>query len=223
MLPRKLVLLHRKTANPNCIFRSRFWSKVDESHVVTEKWDPHEPPRDCEEASNTISTTRSMPEPRSYYASLANLTKTREWEEADFYTRISQINPRVHAVLQRHWLDAGVAAAAARRRPTSTLVSTRSTAAWMPFFSVTSSRLRFDADDRSRRRQTLEQLVKDLALAARIQVLRNRGYALSGDEDDLSKELDKPADSEGARIVQDPAVGARRGSSGAALLCCEAS
>lgn len=43
-----------------------------------------------------------------------------------------------------------------------------------------------------------------LALAARVQVLRNRGYALSGDEDDLSNRLQVLE-----REVQDPAVGAR--------------
>lgn len=43
-----------------------------------------------------------------------------------------------------------------------------------------------------------------LALAARVQVLRNRGYALSGDEDDLSSRLQTLE-----RDVQDPAVGAR--------------
>ncbi|KZL83579.1 nucleoporin nup44 [Colletotrichum incanum] len=43
-----------------------------------------------------------------------------------------------------------------------------------------------------------------LALAARVQVLRNRGYALSGDEDDLRLKL-----VELERNVQDPALAAR--------------
>ncbi|EEY16150.1 nucleoporin nup44 [Verticillium alfalfae VaMs.102] len=43
-----------------------------------------------------------------------------------------------------------------------------------------------------------------LALAARVQVLRNRGYALSGDEDDLRLKL-----VELDRAVQDPALSAR--------------
>ncbi|ROT41016.1 hypothetical protein SODALDRAFT_330733 [Sodiomyces alkalinus F11] len=43
-----------------------------------------------------------------------------------------------------------------------------------------------------------------LALAARVQVLRNRGYALSGDEDDLRAKL-----AELDRSVQDPALSAR--------------
>lgn len=43
-----------------------------------------------------------------------------------------------------------------------------------------------------------------LALAAKVQVLRNRGYALSGDEDDLRAKL-----AELDRSVQDPALSAR--------------
>lgn len=43
-----------------------------------------------------------------------------------------------------------------------------------------------------------------LALAAKVQILRNRGYALSGDEDDLKSRLQALE-----RDVQDPAVSAR--------------
>ncbi|KAH6885354.1 nucleoporin complex subunit 54-domain-containing protein [Thelonectria olida] len=55
----------------------------------------------------------------------------------------------------------------------------------------------------ARRRQTTIS-ERCLALAARVQVLRNRGYALSGDEDDLSSRLQTLE-----REVQDPAVNAR--------------
>ncbi|KAL2754035.1 hypothetical protein ACRALDRAFT_2043135 [Sodiomyces alcalophilus JCM 7366] len=53
-----------------------------------------------------------------------------------------------------------------------------------------------------RRHVALQQ--RCLALAARVQVLRNRGYALSGDEDDLRAKL-----AELDRSVQDPALSAR--------------
>ena len=43
-----------------------------------------------------------------------------------------------------------------------------------------------------------------MTLAAKVQILRNRGYALSGDEDDLKSRLQALE-----RDVQDPAVGAR--------------
>lgn len=55
----------------------------------------------------------------------------------------------------------------------------------------------------ARRRQTTIS-ERCLALAARVQVLRNRGYALSGDEDDLNSRLQTLE-----REVQDPAVNAR--------------
>ncbi|TQS32139.1 hypothetical protein Golomagni_07554 [Golovinomyces magnicellulatus] len=55
----------------------------------------------------------------------------------------------------------------------------------------------------ARRRQTLIN-ERCLALAAKVQILRNRGYALSGDEDDLKSRLQKLE-----REVQDPAIGAR--------------
>lgn len=55
----------------------------------------------------------------------------------------------------------------------------------------------------ARRRQAMISQ-RCLALAARVQVLRNRGYALSGDEDDLSGRLQSLE-----REVMDPAVGAR--------------
>ncbi|KAI6785371.1 Nucleoporin-like protein [Emericellopsis cladophorae] len=45
---------------------------------------------------------------------------------------------------------------------------------------------------------------RSLALAAKVQVLRNRGYALSADEDELTRRLETLE-----RAVQDPAVGAR--------------
>ncbi|PHH84167.1 hypothetical protein CDD83_2367 [Cordyceps sp. RAO-2017] len=55
----------------------------------------------------------------------------------------------------------------------------------------------------ARRRQTAIS-ERCLALAARVQVLRNRGYALSGDEDDLKNRLQSLE-----REIQDPALGAR--------------
>lgn len=54
------------------------------------------------------------------------------------------------------------------------------------------------------RRRATALSERSLALAAKVQVLRNRGYALSGDEDDLNGRLQTLE-----REVQDPAVGAR--------------
>lgn len=54
------------------------------------------------------------------------------------------------------------------------------------------------------RRRATALSERSLALAAKVQVLRNRGYALSGDEDDLNGRLQTLE-----KEVQDPAVGAR--------------
>ncbi|TLD22221.1 hypothetical protein PspLS_08219 [Pyricularia sp. CBS 133598] len=54
------------------------------------------------------------------------------------------------------------------------------------------------------RRRHAELRKRSLKLAARVQVLRNRGYALSGDEDDLRIKLAALE-----RTAQDPALGAR--------------
>ena len=54
------------------------------------------------------------------------------------------------------------------------------------------------------RRKHAELGKRALILASRVQVLRNRGYALSGDEDDLRQKLVKIE-----KGLQDPALGAR--------------
>jgi nuclear pore complex protein Nup54 len=53
-----------------------------------------------------------------------------------------------------------------------------------------------------RKHATLQR--RSIALAAKVQVLKNRGYALSGDEDDLQRKL-----REVEKGVDDPALGAR--------------
>lgn len=54
------------------------------------------------------------------------------------------------------------------------------------------------------RRRHAELSRRYLALASRVQVLRNRGYALSGDEDELRQKL-----AQIDKHIQDPAMGAR--------------
>jgi nuclear pore complex protein Nup54 len=54
------------------------------------------------------------------------------------------------------------------------------------------------------RRRHAQLQRRSLALAARVQVLKNRGYALSGDEDDLLRKLQAVE-----RGVEDPALSAR--------------
>lgn len=163
----KLVTEKWDPANPNCVFKHYFYNKVDESHVPYYKPQPHEDPREWEEALQNKPAAGFMPVLCSGYAGVADRLKTQKRAVADFNTRLHQINGSLDSILQRHELETEVRAVAARRRQTT--ISERC-----------------------------------LALAARIQVLRNRGYALSGDEDDLSSRLQTLE-----RDVQDPAVGAR--------------
>ncbi|KAF4965931.1 hypothetical protein FSARC_6318 [Fusarium sarcochroum] len=163
----KLVTEKWDPSNPNCVFKYYFYNKVDESHVPYYKPQPHEDPREWEEALQNKPAPGFMPVLCSGYAGVADRLKTQKRAVSDFNTRLHQINGSLDAVLQRHELETEVRAVAARRRQTT--ISERC-----------------------------------LALAARIQVLRNRGYALSGDEDDLSSRLQTLE-----RDVQDPAVGAR--------------
>ncbi|RGP75215.1 nuclear pore nup57 [Fusarium sporotrichioides] len=163
----KLVTEKWDPANPNCVFKYYFYNKVDESHVPYYKPQPHEDPREWEEALQNKPAPGFMPVLCSGYAGVADRLKTQKRAVSDFNTRLHQINGSLDAVLQRHELETEVRAVAARRRQTT--ISERC-----------------------------------LALAARVQVLRNRGYALSGDEDDLSSRLQNLE-----REVQDPAVGAR--------------
>jgi nuclear pore complex protein Nup54 len=154
-------------SNPNCVFKHYFYNKVDESHIPFYKPQPHEDPREWEEALQNKPAPGFMPVLCSGFKGVSDRLMTQQRAVSEFNTRLHQINGSLDAILQRHELETEVRALAARRRQTA--ISERC-----------------------------------LALAARVQVLRNRGYALSGDEDDLSSRLQVLE-----REVQDPAVGAR--------------
>lgn len=163
----KLVMEKWDASNPSCVFKHYFYNKVDEAHIPFYKPQPHEDPREWEEALQNKPAPSFMPVLCSGYAGVADRLRTQQRAISEFNTRLHQINGGLDALLQRHELDTEVRALAARRRQVA--ISQRC-----------------------------------LALAARVQVLRNRGYALSGDEDDLKVRLQTLE-----REVQDPAVGAR--------------
>ncbi|KAM0426199.1 hypothetical protein ACHAPT_008549 [Fusarium lateritium] len=163
----KLVTEKWDAANPNCVFKYYFYNKVEESHVPYFRPQPHEDPREWEEALQNKPAPGFMPVLCAGYANAADRLKAQKRAVSELNTRLHQINSSLDAILQRHELETEVRAVAARRRQTT--ISERC-----------------------------------LALAARVQVLRNRGYALSGDEDDLNSRLQTLE-----REVQDPAVGAR--------------
>lgn len=163
----KLVTDKWDPANPNCVFKHYFYNRVDEANIPFYKPQPHEDPREWEEALQKKPAPGFMPVLCSGYAGLADRLKTQNRAISEFNTRLHQVNGSLDAILQRHELETETRAMAARRRQAT--IGERS-----------------------------------LALAARLQVLRNRGYALSGDEDDLQGRLQGLE-----REVQDPAVGAR--------------
>ncbi|KAF1733132.1 hypothetical protein ACQRIT_003746 [Beauveria bassiana] len=163
----KLVTEKWDPANPSCVFKHYFYNKVDESHIPFYKPQPHEDPREWEEALQSKPGPEFMPVLCSGYAGVADRLKTQKRAISEFNTRLHQVNGSLDALLQRHELETEVRALAARRRQAAIHA-------------------------------------RCLALAARVQILRNRGYALSGDEDDLNRRLQKLE-----REVQDPAVGAR--------------
>ncbi|KAI8723803.1 hypothetical protein NCS52_00237100 [Fusarium sp. LHS14.1] len=163
----KLVTEKWDASNPNCVFKHYFYNKVDESIVPYFKPQDYEDPREWEEALQNKPATGFMPALCRGYAALADRLLVEKRALSELNIRLHQINSSLDAILQRHELETEVRAIAAHRRQTT--ISERC-----------------------------------LALAARVQVLRNRGYALSGDEDDLSSRLQSLE-----REVQDPAVGAR--------------
>ncbi|KAJ6446881.1 nuclear pore protein NUP57 [Purpureocillium lavendulum] len=163
----KLVTEKWDPSNPSCVFKHYFYNKVDEAHIPFYKPQPHEDPREWEEALQNKPAPGFMPVLCSGYTGVADRLKTQKRAISEFNTRLHQINSSLDAILQRHELETEVRALAARRRQTA--ISERC-----------------------------------LALAARVQILRNRGYALSGDEDDLKNRLQNLS-----REVQDPALGAR--------------
>jgi len=163
----KLVTEKWDPSNPSCVFKHHFYNKVDEAHIPFYKPQPHEDPREWEEALQNKPGPEFMPVLCSGYTGVADRLKTQKRAISEFNTRLHQVNSSLDAILQRHELETEVRALAARRRQTA-------------------------INERC------------LALAARVQILRNRGYALSGDEDDLNRRLQKLE-----REVQDPAVGAR--------------
>lgn len=163
----KLVTEKWDPANPSCVFKHYFYNKVDESHIPFYKPQPHEDPREWEEALQNKPGPEFMPVLCSGYTGVADRLKTQKRAVSEFNTRLHQINGSLDAISQRHELETEVRALAARRRQV-----------------------------------TINE--RCLALAARVQILRNRGYALSADEDDLKSRLQKLE-----REVQDPAIEAR--------------
>ena len=168
-IPEQILMIAEKwdPSDPHSVFKYYFYNKVEEANVPFYKPQPHENPKEWEEALQRKPAPGFMPVLCSGFAQLADRLKTQKRAVTDFNIRLHQVNKSLDAIMSRHDLETSVRALAARRR-----------------HAVLSERC--------------------LALAAKVQVLRNRGYALSGDEDDLRIKLQGLE-----RSMQDPALSAK--------------
>jgi nuclear pore complex protein Nup54 len=163
----KLVVEKWDDKSPNCAFKHYFYNKVDDANIPYYSPQPHEDPKEWEEALAAKPAPGFMPVLCAGFAGMAERLKVQQRALGTFNAKLHEINASLDAILSRHDLDTSLRTLAARRRHA--------------------------------------QLGRRcLALAAKVQVLRNRGYALSGDEDDLQTKLRAVE-----RGMQDPALSAR--------------
>jgi len=153
--------------SPQCAFKHYFYNKVEEAAIPYYAPQPHEDPREWEEALQNKPAAGFMPVLAAGFAGMAERLKVQQRAIGTFNAKLHEINRSLDTILEDHDLKTSVRSLAARRRHA--------------------------------------QLARRcLSLAAKTQVLRNRGYALSGDEDDLLTKLRAVE-----KGIQDPALGAR--------------
>jgi nuclear pore complex protein Nup54 len=206
----RLVTEKWDPASPSCVFKHHFYNKVDEAHIPFYKPQPHEDPREWEEALQNKPAPGFMPVLCSGYAGLADRLKTQKRAISEFNTRLHQVNGSLDAILQRHELETEVRALAARRRQTAISERCLALAAKVQILRNRGYALSGDEDDLKNRLQTLEREVQDPALGAREEELWSRLIVLRGYSDRLNKELDKPAGQDGEALDPDTEAKAKR-------------
>jgi nuclear pore complex protein Nup54 len=153
--------------NPNCVFKSYLYNKVDEAAVPHYRPGPYEDPSEWEEALQNKPGPNYIPVLCPGFKGLIARVKLQEKALREFNLKLHQINACLDEILSQHDLNHSVRAFQARQR-----------------------------------HDTLKR--RCLILAAKVQVMRNRGFALSSDEDDLRLKL-QTID----RSTQDPALTSR--------------
>lgn len=206
----KLVTEKWDPANPSCVFKHYFYNKVDEAHIPFYKPQPHEDPREWEEALQNKPAPGFMPVLCSGYTGVADRLKTQKRAISEFNTRLHQVNGSLDAILQRHELETEVRALAARRRQTAISERCLALAAKVQILRNRGYALSGDEDDLKNRLQTLEREVQDPALGAREEELWSRLIVLRGYSDRLNKELDKPAGQDGEGLDPETEAKAKR-------------
>ncbi|POR30904.1 Nucleoporin nup44 [Tolypocladium paradoxum] len=206
----KLVTEKWDPANPSCVFKHYFYNKVDEAHIPFYKPQPHEDPREWEEALQNKPAPGFMPVLCSGYSGVADRLKTQKRAISEFNTRLHQVNSSLDAILQRHELETEVRALAARRRQTAISERCQALAARIQILRNRGYALSGDEDDLKNRLQNLEREVQDPGLGAREEELWSRLIVLRGYSDRLNKELDKPARADGEALDAETAAKAKR-------------
>ncbi|KAK3372154.1 nucleoporin complex subunit 54-domain-containing protein [Podospora didyma] len=154
-------------SNPNCVFKTYLYNKVDEHAVPMFGPGPNEDPKEWEEALQHKPAPNYIPVLCAGFPSIVQRLILQRRVISEFNTKLHAINASLDEILSRHDLEHSVRALKARRRHA-------------------------------------ELSKRCLMLASRVQVLRNKGYALSSDEDDLKQKLQRID-----RSIQDPALSAR--------------
>jgi nuclear pore complex protein Nup54 len=168
-IPEQMKLITEKwdPSNPNCVFKTYLYNKVEEHAVPHYAPGPNDDPKQWEEALQQKPAPNYIPVLCAGFPSIVARLVLQRRAISEFNNKLHAINASLDAILSRHDLEHSVRALNARRRHA----------------------------DLSKR---------CLALASRVQVLRNRGYALSSDEDELRQKLQKID-----KGLQDPALSAR--------------
>ncbi|KAL7812624.1 nucleoporin complex subunit 54 domain-containing protein [Trichoderma aethiopicum] len=206
----KLVTEKWDPASASCVFKHYFYNKVDEAHIPFYKPQPHEDPREWEEALQNKPAPGFMPVLCRGYTGVADRLKTQKRAISEFNTRLHQINGCLDALLQRHELETETRALAARRR--QTMISNRclALAAKVQILRNRGYALSGDEDDLKSRLQALERDVQDPAVGAREEELWSRLIVLREYSERLNKEMEKPAGAEGEGLDEETQAKAKR-------------
>ncbi|KAK1758094.1 nucleoporin complex subunit 54-domain-containing protein [Echria macrotheca] len=153
-IPEQIKIITEKwdPSDPNCVFKTYLYNKVDEHAVPLFGPGPNDDPKEWEEALQKKPAPNYIPVLCAGFPSIVARLVLQRRVITEFNNKLHAINASLDAILSRHDLEHSVRALNARRRHA-------------------------------------ELSKRCLALASRVQVLRNRGYSLSRDEDELRAKL----------------------------------
>jgi nuclear pore complex protein Nup54 len=163
----KLITDKWDPRNPNCVFKTYLYNKVEEAAVPMFAPGPNDNPKEWEEALQHKPAPNYIPVLCAGFPSIIARLVLQRRVITEFNNRLHAINASLDEILSRHEIDHSIRALNARRKHA----------------------------ELSRR---------CLALAGKVQVMRNKGYQLSNDEDELRRKLERIR-----RNLEDPALSSR--------------